>query len=33
MLESIRLENQYCFKTGKAIECLEFVGGEKIWMK
>ena len=26
-------ENQYCFKTKEAIECLKFVNGEKIWLK
>ena len=28
-----KLENQYCFKTKEAIECLKFVNGEKIWLK
>ena len=28
-----RLKDQYCFKTEKAISCLEFVGSEKIWLK
>ncbi len=28
-----KLENQYCFKTEAAIDCLKFIGGEKIWMK
>lgn len=28
-----KLENQYCFKTEAAIECLKFVGGEKIWLQ
>ena len=28
-----RLKNQYCFRTEKAIECLEFERGEKIWLK
>lgn len=28
-----RLKDQYCFKTVKAIECLHFVEGEKIWLK
>ena len=32
-LLSDRLKDQYCFKTVKAIECLSFVEGEKIWMK
>ena len=27
-----RLQNQYCFKTTEAIECLQFVRGEKIWL-
>lgn len=27
------LKDQYCFKTKKAIECLQFVEGEKIWLK
>ncbi len=27
------VSNQYCFKTEKALECLEFVEGEKIWLK
>lgn len=28
-----RLKDQYCFKTSKAIDCLHFVEGEKIWLK
>ena len=28
-----KLQNQYCFKTDKAIGCLKFVGSEKIWTK
>lgn len=28
-----RLKDQYCFKTTKALECLQFVEGEKIWLK
>lgn len=28
-----RLKDQYCFKTKKALECLHFVKGEKIWME
>ncbi len=28
-----KLKNQYCFKTEKALECLKFVEGEKIWLK
>ena len=28
-----RLENQFCFRSESAIECLEFTGSEKIWMK
>lgn len=28
-----RLKDQYCFKTEKALECLHFVEGEKIWLK
>lgn len=28
-----KLQDQYCFKTDKAIGCLNFVEGEKIWLK
>ena len=28
-----RLENQFCFRSGKALKCLEFAGSEKVWMK
>ena len=28
-----RLNDQYCFKTERALECLRFVEGEKIWLK
>lgn len=28
-----KLKNQYCFKTTTALECLRFIGGEKIWLK
>lgn len=28
-----KLKDQYCFKTEKAIKCLKFVNGEKIWLK
>lgn len=28
-----KLKDQYCFKTEKALTCLNFVGGEKIWLK
>ena len=28
-----RLKDQYCFKTERALECLHFVKGEKIWLK
>ena len=28
-----RLKDQYCFKTVKALDCLSFVKGEKIWLK
>ena len=28
-----RLKDQYCFKTEKALECLHFIEGEKIWLK
>ena len=28
-----KLKDQYCFKTKAAIECLNFVEGEKIWLK
>lgn len=28
-----RLENQYCFRTKKAIECLTFVESERIWIQ
>ena len=28
-----KLQNQYCFKTETAIECLKFVEGKKIWLK
>lgn len=28
-----KLKDQYCFKTGDAIECLKFVEGKKIWLK
>lgn len=26
-----RLENQYCFRTERALECLEFMESEKVW--
>lgn len=28
-----KLKDQYCFKTEKALACLRFIGGEKIWLK
>ena len=28
-----KLQDQYCFKTAKAIGCLNFVEGKKIWLK
>ena len=28
-----KLKNQYCIKSEMAIGCLEFVEGEKIWLK
>lgn len=28
-----KLNDQYCFKTKEALECLRFVGSEKIWLK
>lgn len=28
-----KLKDHYCFKTEKAIDCLKFVKGEKIWLK
>ena len=28
-----KLKNQYCFKTIKALECLQFMESEKIWLK
>ena len=28
-----RLKDQYCFKTARALECLRFVEGEKIWLR
>lgn len=28
-----RLKNQYCFKTDKSLECIKFIGSEKIWLK
>lgn len=28
-----RLKDQYCFKTARALECLDFLEGEKIWLK
>lgn len=28
-----RLKNQYCFKTEKALECLRFIEGERIWLE
>lgn len=28
-----KLKDQYCFKTKEALECLHFVGSEKIWLK
>ena len=28
-----KLKDQYCFKTEEALECLEFVRSEKIWLK
>lgn len=27
-----RLENQYCFRTEKALGCLTFTGSEQIWL-
>lgn len=27
-----KLKDQYCFKTERALECLKFVKGEKIWL-
>ena len=28
-----KLQNQYCFKTVEALECLKFMEAEKIWLK
>lgn len=28
-----KLEDQYCFRTEKAINCLEFVESEKVWIR
>lgn len=28
-----RLKDQFCFKTEKALECLHFVEGEKVWLQ
>lgn len=28
-----KLKDQFCFKTENAIECLKFIGSEKIWLK
>ena len=28
-----KLKDQYCFKTTKALECLQFMESEKIWLK
>lgn len=28
-----RLKDQFCFRTERALKCLEFVSGEKVWMK
>lgn len=28
-----KLKDQYCFRTPKAIDCLEFVESEKVWIK
>ena len=28
-----KLKDLYCFKTSRAIECLNFIGGEKICLK
>ena len=27
-----RLENQYCLRSDKALKCLEFIKGEKVWL-
>ena len=27
-----KLKNQYCFKTREALECLDFMEGEKVWL-
>jgi hypothetical protein len=27
-----RLKDQYCFRTNAALECLSFVGSEKVWI-
>lgn len=27
-----RLQDQYCFKTEKALECLRFLRGERVWL-
>lgn len=27
-----RLQDQYCFKTNKALHCLTFIGSEQIWL-
>ena len=32
-LKPEKLKDQYCFKTKKALQCLHFVGGEKIWLE
>ena len=28
-----RLQDQFCFRSKKVLECLEFKGSEKVWMK
>lgn len=28
-----RLENQFCFRSSKALGCLKYKGSEKVWMK
>ena len=32
MLLPERLQDQFCFRTQKALKCLDFVKGEKIWL-
>lgn len=27
-----KLKDQYCFKTREALECLDFMEGEKVWL-